>query len=140
MIVELIEVIPFLQVIDLWKWLLNVLWQNGSERKSWWYVNFHASTEGVDIFTGLVIYILFAKYIDVRFYRCFDYVYKHSWKMFVYTTHPTVVPSTTLDIISFNEIFTISLLAGFVKLMMYLKICPWILKQFFRMAEFCSLF
>ena len=41
------------------KWLLNILQQNGSERKSWWYVNFYTNTEeSVVLLASLFIYYL----------------------------------------------------------------------------------
>ena len=72
MIVEFIKAIP-LKSIGFWQCLLSVLQQNGSERKSWRYINFSTNTEGSFIFIGLVIYILFAKYINGRFYSCLEY-------------------------------------------------------------------
>ena len=50
-------------------------------------------------------------------------VNKHSWKTYVYATHPTVVAFMARDIISFNGIFSIFSLAGLIKRIMYLKIC-----------------
>ena len=44
------------------------------------------------------------------------------------------------DVISLNSIFNIFPLAGFFKLLVFLKICPWILKKCFIWQEFYSLF
>lgn len=59
------EVVPFLKVIDLWEWLLTVSEQNGSERKSWQYLNFYANTEGSVFYW--ICFILFTKYKNGRF-------------------------------------------------------------------------
>ena len=68
-------------------------------------------------------FILFAKYINGRFHSCLDYVYKHSMKLYVYKTNPTVVTFMARDILSFSGIFSIFSVAGPIKRMLYLKIC-----------------
>ena len=84
---------------------------------------------------SLVIYVLFAKYINRRFYSCLDYVQKHSWNVYVYTTHPTVVVFIA-RYIAFNGIFNIFLLTGLIKLLVYLKICQRILKLLTHITKF----
>ena len=44
-----------------------------------------------------------------RFCPCFDYVYKDSWKTYIYTTHSTVVVFMASEIMSLNGIFRIFL-------------------------------
>ena len=91
------EVVLFLKFIDLWEWLLTVLEQNGSERKSWQYLNFYTNTEGSVFYW--ICFILFTKYKNGRFYSCLDYIYKHSRKVYVYKANPTVVAFIVRDIL-----------------------------------------
>ena len=64
MIAEIIKIITFIEMIDLWKWLLKVLQQYESEKEFWWYVNVYANLERVAILNDWAIYIICSrKYI-----------------------------------------------------------------------------
>ena len=54
---------------------------------------------------------------------------------FMYMQCFYVLAFMSRDIISFNGIFSIFSLTGLIKLMVYLKICQWILKQLFHLTE-----
>ena len=64
LIIEIIKIITFIEMIDLWKWLLKVLQQYESEKEFWWYVNVYANLERVAILKDWAIYIICSrKYI-----------------------------------------------------------------------------
>ena len=74
LIIEIIKIITFIEMIDLWKWLLKVLQQYESEKKFWWYVNVCANLERGAILNDSVIYIICSrKYILclLALYLCF---------------------------------------------------------------------
>ena len=83
LVIEFTIQVTFIEVIDLWKWLLNVLKEYGAQRKSWLNVNVYANPERSVIFTDLVIYFIcsinrgFCTYLD------YIYVYKDSSKIYV---------------------------------------------------------